>query len=152
MAEMYGRLEGPIPWPRMRWLAKLPSEVGAGSAILDLGCGSGDPVGVHLSKEHKVAGVDISWAQIDLARVKAPTGHFIHGDAVSVDFPIQQFFLCLPIATISAWSFGFFVARVRFSGEHNMELSGRAATTASGTRGRVFQPYQLTLPRSAPAA
>ncbi len=47
------------------------------SYILDLGCGSGDPIDTELIKSgHLVIGVDISPVQIGLARKKCPTGSF----------------------------------------------------------------------------
>ncbi len=91
VAHEYARLEGEIKWPRMRWLNKLLSRLKPGSSVLDLGCGSGDPADIEISKEHKVTGVDISQAQINLARQNVPTGHFIHGDAGSVEFPATSF-------------------------------------------------------------
>jgi cyclopropane fatty-acyl-phospholipid synthase-like methyltransferase len=62
-----------------------------GSSVLDLGCGSGKPADVEISKEHQVTGVDISQAQINLARQNVPTGHFLHGDAGSAEFPPSSF-------------------------------------------------------------
>jgi len=91
VAHDYARLKGESEWPRMRWLKSLLSRLGPGSAILDLGCGSGDPADIEIAKEHRVTGVDISQAQIDLARRNVPAGHFIHGDAGSVEFPAASF-------------------------------------------------------------
>ena len=90
VASDYACLEGEIKWPRMQWLKKLhPLE--PRSSVLDLGCGSGDPADIEIAKKHKVTGVDISQTQINLARQKVPDGHFIHGDAGSVDFPSASF-------------------------------------------------------------
>jgi len=91
VAQDYARLEGETEWPRMRWLRKLLNRLEPGSSVLDLGCGSGDPADIEISKEHKVTGVDISQAQINLARQNVPTGHFIHGDAGSVEFQEAHF-------------------------------------------------------------
>ena len=87
----YARLEGVIKWPRMRWIKKLLNHLEPNSSVLDLGCGSGDPADIEIAKKHKVTGVDISQAQINFARQKVPKGHFIHGDAASVDFPSASF-------------------------------------------------------------
>jgi SAM-dependent methyltransferase len=46
---------------------------------------------VEISKEHQVTGVDISQTQINLARQNVPTGHFLHGDAGSAEFPPSSF-------------------------------------------------------------
>jgi SAM-dependent methyltransferase len=75
----------------MRWLGKVLERLAPGSAILDLGCGSGDPADVEMARQHAVTGVDISGAQIELARRNVPTGTFIHGDAGSVEFPAGSF-------------------------------------------------------------
>lgn len=87
----YARLEGDAAWPRMRWLRKLLSKLSAGSSLLDLGCGSGDPADVEIAGSHKVTGVDISQAQLELARENVPTGLFLHADAASVDFPAGSY-------------------------------------------------------------
>jgi ubiquinone/menaquinone biosynthesis C-methylase UbiE len=91
IAHKYARLEGETEWPRMRWLNKLLDRLEPGSSVLDVGCGSGDPADIEISKEHKVTGVDISQTQINLARLNVPTGYFIHGDAGSVEFPVASF-------------------------------------------------------------
>jgi ubiquinone/menaquinone biosynthesis C-methylase UbiE len=87
----YARLEGEATWPRMRWLRRLLDQLEPGSSVLDLGCGSGDPADVEIAKQHQVTGVDISQAQIGLAIQNVPTGHFLHGDAASVEFPAASF-------------------------------------------------------------
>lgn len=91
VARDYGRLEGESAWPRMRWLGKVLERLAPGSAVLDLGCGSGDPADVEIARAHAVTGVDISQAQIELARRNVPSGTFIHGDAGSVAFPAGSF-------------------------------------------------------------
>lgn len=91
VAHDYARLEGESEWPRMRWLRKLLHRLETGSAVLDLGCGSGDPADVEIARAHKVTGVDISQTQIKLARRNVPAGHFIHGDAGSVEFADNSF-------------------------------------------------------------
>jgi ubiquinone/menaquinone biosynthesis C-methylase UbiE len=91
VAQEYARLEGETEWPRMRWLKKVLDRLSPGSSVLDLGCGSGIPADVEISKEHQVTGVDISQAQIDLAHQNIPTGSFLHGDAGSVEFAASSF-------------------------------------------------------------
>jgi ubiquinone/menaquinone biosynthesis C-methylase UbiE len=91
VAHAYARLEGEAEWPRLRWLGKLLDRLEPGSSVLDLGCGSGDPADVEIAKAHTVTGVDISQTQIDLARHNVPAGHFLHGDAGSVQFPAASF-------------------------------------------------------------
>jgi ubiquinone/menaquinone biosynthesis C-methylase UbiE len=91
VAHEYAHLEGATEWPRMRWLRKLLSRLNPGSSVLDLGCGSGDPADIEIAKQYPITGVDISQAQIDLARQNVPAGHFLHGDVGSVEFPSTSF-------------------------------------------------------------
>lgn len=86
VAEEYAQLESGEPWPRMRWLSKLLEQLEAGSSILDLGCGSGDPTDSVIAENHQVTGVDVSGVQIKLARQNIPSGVFIHEDVTRVDF------------------------------------------------------------------
>lgn len=91
VASAYARLEDDTVWPRARWLERLLIQLSPGSTVLDLGCGSGDPVALRIAQEHHVTGVDISEAQIDLARQSVPAGQFIQGDLGSVNFPPASF-------------------------------------------------------------
>lgn len=91
VVDAYSQLENEVPWPRMRWLKKLLHQLPAGSEILDLGCGSGEPADVEIAKSHAVTGVDISQAQIALARENVPSGQFIQADLESVTFPEASF-------------------------------------------------------------
>ena len=91
VAHDYARLEGETEWPRMRWLKKVLNQLSSGSSVLDLGCGSGVPADIEISKEHQVTGVDISQTQINLARQNVPAGNFLHGDAGSVEFAASSF-------------------------------------------------------------
>jgi cyclopropane fatty-acyl-phospholipid synthase-like methyltransferase len=70
----------------MRRLRKVLDRLDPGSCVLDLGCGSGDPADIEIAKQHQVTGVDISRAQITLARQNVPAGRYLHGDAGSVAF------------------------------------------------------------------
>jgi len=96
----YGKLEGEIKWPRMKWLNKVLEKIDDGSSILDLGSGSGDPADIEISKKHKVTGIDISEKQIILARKKVPDGDFIHSDVGSVEFPKNSFDVVVSFYTI----------------------------------------------------
>lgn len=91
VVDEYAQLESKAPWPRMRWLRKVLDRLPSDSAVLDLGCGSGEPADVAIAQEHAVTGVDISQAQIALARANVPTGHFLHADLGSIAFPDASF-------------------------------------------------------------
>jgi len=91
VAAAYSRLESESQWPRIRWLRKVLTRLDPGSSVLDLGCGSGDPADIEIAKLHQVTGVDISNAQIGLARQNVPQGKFIKEDLGSLDFPEGSF-------------------------------------------------------------
>lgn len=91
VAHVYAGLEGENEWPRMRWLGKVLDQLRPGAAVLDLGCGSGDPADIEIAKLHKVTGVDISQVQIDLARQNVPNGTFLHGDTSTIEFAPAAF-------------------------------------------------------------
>ncbi len=60
-----------------RYLEKLNSLLKPNSLILDLGCGSGKPVGLFLiNKGHRVTGIDISEKQIELAMKNVPQAEY----------------------------------------------------------------------------
>ena len=82
----YAQLEGEASWPRLRWLQKVLDSLKQNSHLLDLGCGSGDPAGIKIAKQHRITGVDISKEQIKLAQQNVPTGTFIHSDLGSIEF------------------------------------------------------------------
>jgi cyclopropane fatty-acyl-phospholipid synthase-like methyltransferase len=90
-AEAYADLETTTAWPRMRWLHKVLNQLSPGSALLDLGCGSGNPADIEIAKQHHVTGVDVSLTQITLAQKYVPTGHFIHADVATITFPEASF-------------------------------------------------------------
>ena len=91
VAEAYSRLEGDREWPRMKWLEKILARLEPGREVLDLGCGSGDPADIEIARLHQITGVDISNAQVELARQNVPHGKFIHGDLAALDFPDNSF-------------------------------------------------------------
>ena len=91
VAQAYSRLEGDEPWPRLKWLGKVLAKLRPGSAVLDLGCGSGDPADIEIARLHEVTGVDISKVQVDLARQNVPQGRFIHADLGALDFADESF-------------------------------------------------------------
>lgn len=91
VAAEYSRLEGDKQWPRTRWLQKVLGRLDPGSAVLDLGCGSGDPAGIEIAKLHRLTGVDVSKAQVEMARRNVPGGEFIHGDLGALDCPQGSF-------------------------------------------------------------
>lgn len=76
---------------RNHYLQQLYDLVPFGGQVLDLGCGAGVPVAKKLAERASVVGVDISAAQITLARQKVPEASFINADMMAVEFPPESF-------------------------------------------------------------
>jgi trans-aconitate methyltransferase len=79
------------------WLVRFRSLMPEGAAVLDLGCGAGEPIARHLVEAgHAVTGVDVSTAMIAMCRARLPQGNWLVGDMRS--FRLEQRF-----AGIVAW-------------------------------------------------
>jgi SAM-dependent methyltransferase len=85
IALRYAQWAGSVRSPTVEWLRELDSHLPAGSDVLDLGCGRGVPVTRELARRHRVTGVDLSAAQIELARHHVPEASFVHADVVELD-------------------------------------------------------------------
>ena len=92
MAEHYlswgRRVEGD---PRARFVEEFSRRLPEGAQVLDLGCGAGVPSTQLLAERFKVVGVDISQAQLRLARENVPQASFIQADLFELDFPDAAF-------------------------------------------------------------
>jgi len=77
--------------PRGRMLDELVARLEPGARVLDLGCGSGVPSTRTLATRFRVTGVDLSTAQLAIARREVPGVTFIHGDLTEIDFPAASF-------------------------------------------------------------
>lgn len=77
------------PYPRMQFVGKLLECLASGSKVLELGCGSGRPVAQALAERFHLTAVDISTAQLNLARVndgrKLTTFH-----RLKIDHPLSK--------------------------------------------------------------
>jgi SAM-dependent methyltransferase len=76
---------------RMHYLNRLLGLLPRGAEVLELGCGAGIPVTLALAERCRVTGVDISAAQIALAREHVPAATFIQADITALDFPPDSF-------------------------------------------------------------
>lgn len=77
--------------PRHAFLARFADGLEAGARVLELGCGAGVPSTKELARRFRVVGVDISAAQVELARRNVPDAEFIQADVVEVEFPDASF-------------------------------------------------------------
>jgi 2-polyprenyl-3-methyl-5-hydroxy-6-metoxy-1,4-benzoquinol methylase len=69
------------------FIEKLPAK----ASVLDAGCGAGIPISLRLSEHFQVTGVDVSEAQIELAKRHVPNGTFICQDMTKLDCPAEAF-------------------------------------------------------------
>ena len=68
------------------WLDRFLKLVPKHGNILDLGCGTGDPIGSYFVKKgHRVVGLDASSNMIEMAREINPHGDWRHGDMRHLD-------------------------------------------------------------------
>ena len=73
-------------------LAELRRRLPRAGSVLDLGCGSGEPVARSLAAAgHRVTGVDFSTVQLRRARQAVPDGEFVRADAAAVTFEPASF-------------------------------------------------------------
>ena len=74
-----------------RWLARFTASLKPGDHVLDLGCGTGDPIARWFMAEgFDVTGVDFSEAMLSIARDRWPDGDWRHADMR--DFELDQQF------------------------------------------------------------
>jgi SAM-dependent methyltransferase len=111
-----------------RVLAGLP----AGSRVLDLGCGTGNPIARHVvQKGFQLVGVDQSSKMLEIARREVPRGEFIHADMVKVEFGEA-------LAAIIAWDSAFHVERKHHAAlyrklAHSLVTGGRLLLSVGGS-------------------
>ncbi len=77
--------------PRERMLEAFGARLADGSRVLDLGCGAGIPSTRALAARFAVTGVDLSAAQLAIARREVPGATFIHDDLAAIDVPAASF-------------------------------------------------------------
>jgi SAM-dependent methyltransferase len=87
--------------PRGRYLEELSGRLPDGARVVDLGCGSGLPSTKLLTERFDVVGVDVSEAQLALARRNVPGATFVEGDLGRVSFPPTSFAAVTALYSIS---------------------------------------------------
>ena len=71
-----------------RWLARFTACLPTGGHVLDLGCGTGDPIARwFLTEGFKVSGVDFAEPMLAIARARFPSAQWVQGDMRSLDLP-----------------------------------------------------------------
>jgi SAM-dependent methyltransferase len=87
--------------PAVGYLERLIAELQAGSDVLELGCGNGEPAARMLAAVHTYTGVDISREQVRRARSLVPAGQFLRADYTDLDLPAESF-----DAVVALYTFG----------------------------------------------
>jgi SAM-dependent methyltransferase len=67
------------------------AQVGQGTRLLDIACGSGYAAGVAADRGAQVSGLDASEALIAIARARTPSGNFRVGDIFALPFDDDRF-------------------------------------------------------------
>ena len=82
----WDRARGPEARIEAGWLSRFSALLPPGGRVLDLGCGTGRPLGAWLlARGFRVTGVDASAPAIDLARERLPSGDWRCGDMRGLD-------------------------------------------------------------------
>ena len=76
---------------RDKYTQLLMQNLPEGSALLELGCGPGDPTTRTLAARYQVTANDISASCLELARKNAPAATFIQSDMTQLEFPPASF-------------------------------------------------------------
>ena len=76
---------------RDKYTSMLMEQLAAGSEVLELGCGPGDPTTKTLAQKYAVTANDISESCLNLARQNAPNAKFILSDMTTLDLPANSF-------------------------------------------------------------
>ena len=73
--------------PAVEYLEKLLGLLSQDAAVLELGCGNGEPAARMLAPGRQYTGVDISAEQLRRAQELVPSGSFVKADYTKLDFP-----------------------------------------------------------------
>lgn len=78
------------PELRLEFLRLLVTEIPVGAAVVELGCGTGRPVGCTLSKRFDYLGVDVSPEMVRRASANCPQARFQTSDMATLTLPEQS--------------------------------------------------------------
>jgi SAM-dependent methyltransferase len=91
IAERYLAWGDRLSSPRLLYVQQVLDRLPNEAQVLELGCGAGVPATQLIVKRAQVTGVDISAAQIELARQHVPGATLIQADMMALEFPPQTF-------------------------------------------------------------
>src|SRR4051794_21320715 len=75
-----------VPSCREAWADKLDDHVERGERVVELGCGTGVPIGAALASRYAYTGVDASPGMLATARHALPAATLVHADMETVTF------------------------------------------------------------------
>lgn len=114
------------------YVEKVLEGLPAGANVLDLGCGTGEPVASYIVRRgFGVVGVDQSQKMLEIAKTVVPEARLIHGDMAGMEFPGK-------FAAAVAWDSVFHVERKRHSAIYrklagSLEVGGRLLLSVGGS-------------------
>ena len=73
--------------PAVAYVEKLVAMLSGDAAVLELGCGNGEPAARRLAPGRQYTGVDISAEQLRRAQELVPSGSFVKADYTKLEFP-----------------------------------------------------------------
>lgn len=87
--------------PAVEYLEKLLNVLPPGAAVLELGCGNGEPAARMLAPGREYTGVDLSAEQLRRAQELVPSGAFVKADYTELERPPASF-----DAVVALYTFG----------------------------------------------
>ena len=87
--------------PRNTMVARMAERLLDGARVLELGCGAGMPSTRELAQRFRVTAVDISRAQLEMARRNVPDAEFIEADVAALEMPDESFDGVVALYTLS---------------------------------------------------
>jgi ubiquinone/menaquinone biosynthesis C-methylase UbiE len=91
IAQLYHKRRVDRFWTVAPDIEALAQRLAPGSAILDVGCGSGYIASMLEKKGFRVTGIDISTRMLELAKTNAPHATFLRMDMKKLEFPNESF-------------------------------------------------------------
>jgi SAM-dependent methyltransferase len=123
-------MEGERPWLGDAYRLVLERlAVAAGTALLDVGCGSGRFCRIAADRGVQVAGIDVTPAFVGIARERTPEGDFRTGDMMSLPWADGAFDV---VTGFNSFFFAADLARALREARRVLRPGGRLALTAFG--------------------
>ncbi|HEV2706781.1 MAG TPA: class I SAM-dependent methyltransferase [Pyrinomonadaceae bacterium] len=116
----------------LRYVDKILDGLPPGAKVLDLGCGTGEPIAKYVVRRgYSLTGVDQSEKMLEIAKTEVPQAEFIHSDMVEVEFNDR-------FAAAVAWDSVFHVERKYHAAIYRkladaLEIGGRLLLSVGGS-------------------